>query len=353
DNPSTNAAFVNYPEWSLDLLPRLVLFVHRAPVAHFTATENTRRKLTVVDLSYDLDSYSERNKGIVTAVWKWKKADDTDWTMGSPPTTLAANTDYLVSLKVKDRDGAWSNEVIKFVTTKDSNQPPVARFTVNPKSVSWSKNFTLTDQSYDPDGHPTIKREWIVSKEGKQLLTKGSTPTGNEIKNAAINAGLNKLGTYQIRLRVQDSEGLWSSWHKDYDEVVNHAPIAHIEPITTTYRDTMNTVLNLTENPYLDGDAVTSWCDLVKGDKTNTLGTKKDVSFSIRDRGLGKDAVGTWSLELRAADPLGAESYMTHSFQVLNQIPIAEIISYPVYGYVDEPYNFTANSDDPDSEDRS
>src|SRR5690606_15735468 len=120
-----------------------------------------------------------------------------------------------------------------------------------------------------------------------------------------------------------------------------------------TYRDTMNTVLNLTENPDLDGDAVTYRWRLMKGDKTYSLGTTKDVSFRIRDRGLGKDAVGTWSLELRAADPLGAESYMTHSFQVLNQIPTAEIISYPVYGYVDEPYNFTANSDDPDSEDRS
>ncbi|MCM3635198.1 hypothetical protein M3180_17870 [Paenibacillus camelliae] len=353
DNPSTNAAFANYREWSLDSLSRLVLFVHRAPVADFTATVNTSRKLTIVDLSYDLDRYSERNKGIVTAVWKWKKADDIDWTMGSPPTTLAANTDYLVSLKVKDRDGAWSNEVIKFVTTKDSNQPPVARFIVNPKSVSWSKNFTLTDQSYDPDGDPIITREWIVSKEGKQLLTKGSTPTGNEIKNAAINAGLNQLGTYQIRLRVQDSEGLWSSWYQDYADVVNHAPIAQFEPLTTTYRDTMNTVLNITENPDLDGDAVTYRWRLMKGDKTYSLGTTKDVSFRIRDRGLGKDAVGTWSLELRATDPLGAESYMTHSFQVLNQIPTAEIISYPVYGYVDEPYNFTANSDDPDSEDRS
>src|SRR5690606_32689981 len=149
DNPSTNAAFANYREWSLDSLSRLVLFVHRAPVADFTATVNTSRKLTIVDLSYDLDRYSERNKGIVTAVWKWKKADDTDWTMGSPPTTLAANTDYLVSLKVKDRDGSWSNDVIKFVSTMDNNQPPDARFILSTTSVLSRKNFNLSFTHYD------------------------------------------------------------------------------------------------------------------------------------------------------------------------------------------------------------
>jgi len=353
DNPSNNAVFANFREWSLDSLSRLVLFVHRAPVADFTAVVNTSRRLTIVDLSYDLDRYSERNKGIVTAVWKWKKVDDADWTSGSPPTTLAANTDYLISLKVKDRDGAWSNEVIKFVTTKDSNQPPVALFTVNPKTSSWSKTFSITDQSYDPDGDTITKREWIVTKDGKQLLTKASTPTGNEIKNAAINAGLSQLGSYQIRLRVQDRLGLWSTWYQDYAYVVNHAPIAQFEPLTTTYRDTMNAVVNLTANPDIDGDAVNYRWRLMKGDKTYSLGTTKDVSFRIRDRGLGKDAVGTWSLELRAADPLGAESYITHSLQVLNQVPTAEIISYPVYGYVDEPYNFAATSDDPDTEDKS
>ncbi|MFD2505776.1 hypothetical protein ACFSS9_14520 [Paenibacillus septentrionalis] len=353
DNPSTNAAFANYRQWSLDSLSRLVLFVHRAPVAEFTAKVDSSRRLTISDLSYDLDRYSQRNKGIVTKVWKWKRFDDENWTEGTPPTTLAANTDYLLSLKVKDIEGAWSNEVIKMVSTKASNQPPVALFEINPKTVSWSKSFTITDRSYDPDGDALIAREWQVYRDGKQILTKSSIPTTNEMKQAAVRAGYDQLGQYHVRLRVQDSGGLWSDWYSDFATIVNHPPIAEFEPITVTYRDTINTVLNLTANPDQDGDAVSYRWRLLRDGNVYNVGTAKDASFRIRDRGLGKQALGTWALELRASDPLGAESYMTHSFQVVNQKPTAVITSSPPFAYADESYSFTSRVDDPDSEDRS
>src|SRR5690606_10224009 len=154
-------------------------------------------------------------------------------------------------------------------------------------------------------------------KDGKQLLTKGSTPLNNEMKQAAIQAGLSQLGTYHLSLRAQDSHNLWSEWYTDHAEVVNHAPIAQFEPLTMTYRDTMNAVLNRTANPDLDGDAVSYQWRLLKDEKVYSLGTTKDVSFRIKDRGLGKQAIGTWLLELKASDPLGAFSVITHSFEVV------------------------------------
>lgn len=353
DNPSTNAAFANYRQWSLDSLSRLVLFVHRAPVAEFTATVNKSRVLTLTDLSYDLDKYSLPNRGIVASVWKWKKAEDKSWTDGSPPTTLAANTDYYISLKVRDIDRAWSSELIKMVSTKDSNQNPVALFTVDPQTTSWNKNFTLTDKSYDPDGDAIVTRSWKVMKDGVTILTKGNTPTSAEIKQAAASRGMSQLGQYHISLQVQDALGAWSEWYSDFANLINNAPIADFDLPQSTYRDSMNTAVNKTANPDADGDNVTYRWRLLKGDKVYSLGATKDVSFRIRDRGLGKDAVGTWSLELRASDPLGAESYMTKSFQVLNQKPITEITSSPPYAYIDEKYSFTSSATDPDSEDVS
>src|SRR5690606_2076778 len=106
------------------------------------------RNLVVTDNSYDLDRYSASNKGIVQKLWKWRSEHDTEWRTTALPTTLAANTDYMISLQVRDIDGAWSNEVIKEVSTRASNQPPIAKFTTSAKSISWNKSLTITDTSF-------------------------------------------------------------------------------------------------------------------------------------------------------------------------------------------------------------
>ncbi|MCR8659558.1 hypothetical protein NV377_19835 [Paenibacillus sp. T3-5-0-4] len=350
DDPTGKANFSNYNLWSQDSLSRLILYVHRAPVAEFSAIVNSSKALTISDYSFDLDRYSQRNKGITTWVWKWKKVDDTDWTIGKPPTHLQANTDYFVSLKVKDIDGAWSSEVVKYVTTNPFNQPPVALFTIDPKSVSWSKQATITDLSYDPDGDSITAREWKVYRDNQLILSSGTTPTFNEIKTAAVSAGSNALGNYTLSLRVKDAE-LWSETYTDYLEIINFPPIADFEPLADTYRDSTNKVTNTTANPDQDGDNVTYQWKLTYGGKTYSLGTVEHPSFKVKDLGLGKLAVGTWQLELKASDPLGASSYMTRSFNVLNQTPTTTITSGRSTGYINEPYAYTSSRSDADTED--
>ncbi|URN94897.1 MAG: fibronectin type III domain-containing protein [Candidatus Pristimantibacillus lignocellulolyticus] len=350
DDPTANANFSNYNLWSQDSLSRLVLYVHRAPVAEFSAIVNASRMLTLTDYSYDLDRYSQRNKGVTTWVWKWKKVDDAEWTVGKPSSQILANTDYFVSLKVKDIDGAWSSEVVKYVTTKPYNQPPVALFTIDPKSVSWNKQAIITDRSYDPDGDSITSREWKVYRDYQVILSSGTTPTLNQIKAAAVSAGFNALGNYKLSLRVKDSE-YWSETYTDYVEIINFPPIAEFEPLADTFRDSVNKVVNTTVNPDQDGDNVAyQWMLSYRG-KTYSLGTAQHPSFKVKVLGLGKLAVGTWQLELKASDPLGASSYMTRSFNVLNQTPTTTITSGRSTGYINEPYAYTSSRSDADTED--
>lgn len=351
DEPIADSKLSEYWLWSKDSLSRLMLYVHRQPVAEFTATVNASRRLTITDYSYDLDRYSRANKGIATWEWKWKKIEDEAWTAGQAPATLAANTDYLVSLKVKDIDGAWSNETIRFVTTNPYNQPPVALFTVEPANISHRATSTITDRSYDPDGDRITERTWIATKDGVQIWNSGTQPTSAQLQNAAVTKSLSKLGTYLLQLRVKDAPGEWSPWYNGQLEVVNYAPIANFEPLTETYRDTLNTVINLTANPDLDGDPVSYEWQLYYNGKAYNQGTAKDASFTIKSKGLGKAAVGNWNLQLKATDPLGAFSYMSYDFDVVNQVPETQITSGRDTGYINAPYVYTSSRTDADSED--
>ncbi|RJX40925.1 hypothetical protein D3P09_02600 [Paenibacillus pinisoli] len=355
DNPSANPQFDEYRQWSRDSLSRMVVYVHRAPVADLKAIVDQSRKLTVTDLSYDLDRYSYPDRGIIQKIWKWKRVDDAIWTEGKAPSVLEPNTDYLISLRVKDLDGAWSPETIRFVSTNPFNRPPVALFTIDNKTISLTGDATFTDQSYDPDNDPIGQRVWTVRKDNVQLYQGANKPSGELIKQYAAQQGLPALGKYSISLRVQDipriADPLWSNMYTDFLDIVNYPPIAQFDPLEQTYRDDLNMAINRTVNPDQDGDPVSYQWTLMYGSKEFAMGSTKDLSFRIRDRGLGKAAVGTWMLQLKASDPHGASTYQTHTFDVLNHVPVSTITSGTWIGYIYEPYTYTSARTDMDTED--
>jgi len=352
DEPIANAAFNEYWKWSQDSLSMLRLYVHRAPVAKFSAVVRPNKTVNITDYSYDLDRYSRLNRGIVEWEWKWKKLDDTSWTAGQL-TQLANNTDYLISLRVKDIDGAWSNEAIQFVSSNPFNNPPVALFTIDPANVSHRANATIRDLSFDPDGDAIIKREWVVKKDNVEIWNQTRQPTKAQLQTAATSRGLNQLGQYQLSLRVTDALGELSDWHTEWMEVINYPPLAAFEDLVETDRDSLNRLMNTTAEPDQDGDPVSYTWTLHYKDRNFALGTSKNPQFTIKNYGLGKAAVGMWEVTLQARDPLGASSTLTKSFEVINHAPIARIASSPPYAYIDENYSFTSNDTDPDSEDRA
>lgn len=181
-NPSGDSNFNDYDKWSPDD-NSVIINVHRKPTPVFTAyaTPNTSTGMFNIkqddgSQSYDIDhEYSDgTRKGIVNKQFQWKEVtsgiNDT-WHDGKLPSTEPPNKDFLVKLSVQDLEGQWSDDLVKYVTTKNENLPPVAQFTESETTmpvdqlvgdsapsgdyVSDRNDVIFTDQSYDPNGGVT------------------------------------------------------------------------------------------------------------------------------------------------------------------------------------------------------
>ncbi|MTI48911.1 MAG: hypothetical protein FH761_13785 [Firmicutes bacterium] len=121
DNPKGDDRFGNYRKWSEDDMNYRII-VHRKPIADFTI-ELYEEGLYYEDLSYDLDHESEANRGIVEREWKWKK-NDGNWNMGLlDDSDVEDDSVYMISLKVKDEEGAWSDPAFKKIETPKALPP--------------------------------------------------------------------------------------------------------------------------------------------------------------------------------------------------------------------------------------
>lgn len=158
--------------------------------------------VSVNDNSYDPDyEYKDSNKGIVEHEWKYKETTAANWNNGKP-STLASGKDYIVQLRVKDKQGAWSIPEVKYITTANVRVPPVATFNFSPNPVSKYETLNVNDNSYDPADKAITAREWKVYKGGSQVYS-GSTPLTN-FRN------YDEGDDYVVSLRVRNSSNDWS-----------------------------------------------------------------------------------------------------------------------------------------------
>ncbi|PLS15029.1 hypothetical protein CVD28_24425 [Bacillus sp. M6-12] len=183
--------------------PRYV-YAHRKPVASFASivrSNGSNFSINIQDYSYDLDMESRTDKGIVEREWKWKRTTDNSWTNGQVPTTLPLGNDYIVQLRVKDHQGAWSDPESRYITTSSVVAKPVANFNVGESTISKFVPLQISDTSYDPAGRNVTEKLWTVTKNGTVVYT-GATPMTN-----FLNAG---EGSYRIALKVKNDANLWS-----------------------------------------------------------------------------------------------------------------------------------------------
>lgn len=190
--------------------PRYV-YAHRRPVADFglTITPGTNFTVTTTDRSYDPDAQSTADRGIAQYEWKWRETTATTWNDGQIPSTLPQGKDYVIQLRVKDKQGAWSQPESRYVTTTGAAVKPVAGFEMLSKATRYD-NLTIQNSSYDPSGKPITQTIWTVLKNGVQVYT-GATPITN------FNAY--GVGTYSVSLKVMNSSSLWSESFKREIEI--------------------------------------------------------------------------------------------------------------------------------------
>jgi len=298
DNPKADNRFDNYRLWSYMPLNKLELYVHRKPIASFTANltrVGTAYQVQLSSTSYDLDHQSEPGKGIVEEEWKWKETTATSWNSGKP-STLGVNKTYLVWLRVKDKEGAWSDPYVSVLSTMQVNLAPIAMFTVDPNTQVVNKTISISDMSYDPNGDPIAERSWRVQKPDGTWVNYGSTPPTN-IPSLGV-------GTYTIELKVRDNPQfgtpLWSEAYTQQVTVIpdNNKPVARFtigpNPVVADEPYTLN---DTSYDPDNDPIVAREWKVQKPDGSWVTINQWKPT---FEEMGLGDD--GTYKIQLRVLD---------------------------------------------------
>jgi hypothetical protein len=366
DNPKLNNLFDDYRYWSRESFSQINFYVHRKPVPIFsvrtTANPGSGNYIVATtEASYDLDHQTQTNKGIYAREWQYKLANAATWTNGQPPATLPINQDYILRLRVQDIDGlngigVWSDWKEQAFTTMNRHLPPVAQFTIIPGQVSHAAASTIniTDQSYSPVNYTPLTYEWKVTKQsnGQVIHNSSAKPTSAQLKSGGI-------AKYDVTLRVSDSMSLWSQPYVQSYEVINNPPVADFEIPEEVSRDTSITPVNQTTD--LDGGTITyRWTLFLEGVRVGAshFSTTAQPTFTIQSMiSLNSLYPPTsisdgWSLELRAADAMGAFSTATKDFTVLNNAPVA-IANGPTNVGQHTTHAFTSGASDSDSADQA
>ena len=137
----------------------------------------------------------------------------------------------MVSLKVKDSRGAWSEWFEQVVeVSAEPNKKPVARFFPDNYKVYVDQPIIYTDESYDPDGDEIVEWNWQNRKES-----------------------FSQPGIYYVSLQVKDRRDAWSDKCVQVIEVVekpNEPPVARF----SVENEKQETVIFTDESMDPDGD---------------------------------------------------------------------------------------------------
>lgn len=215
DNPSMNSLFASYRRWS-DESDKAVFYIHRRPIAHFTATmrpiagDTMNADVNVLDDSYDLDHESAFDKGLVSRKWKWKPEADSEWTEGEIPAMLPRGRVYMATLDVTDREGASASYSLTFNTGVFAPNEPPKTVIAYPAGLSAATatialtekptiKWTYTDRDGDPQTAFTVN---VYRENGTLHATSGNVTSTNKewTLNTAMVDGVN----YQVEVRAND-----------------------------------------------------------------------------------------------------------------------------------------------------
>ncbi|MGI6711198.1 MAG: stalk domain-containing protein [Bacillota bacterium] len=163
------------------------------PVAKFRVNKTTAYPQEIIE--YFDESYVPDNIEIVD--WEWENKHDFFETPGT----------YQVGLRVKDKEGRWSNWFRKNITILEPpNTPPVARFIVHKTKVDQGETVIYTDQSYDPDGDAIVEYKWTGKKRAYF-----------------------KEGIFPVTYSVKDAKGDWSEPYTIEIEVTNKVLMTELD----------------------------------------------------------------------------------------------------------------------------
>lgn len=161
DMPYADPASAPFWYWSDETSEKLVFYVHRKPIAGFSAGISGQTasgyNLYPIDNSYDMDHMSLLSRGISDVTYQWQDAFGGVWKEGFP-NSIPFNATYRIRQRVRDVDGpggagAWSDYFYYLLNA--SSLPPSLE--ANPSTRDWanydiSVTISVTDPNNDYSG---------------------------------------------------------------------------------------------------------------------------------------------------------------------------------------------------------
>ncbi|HHT64049.1 MAG TPA: hypothetical protein GXZ75_10260 [Clostridia bacterium] len=230
---------------------------------------------------------------------------------------------YVVSLKVKDSRGAWSEWFEQVVeVSAEPNKKPVARFFPDNYKVYVDQPIIYTDESYDPDGDEIVEWNWQNRKES-----------------------FSQPGIYYVSLQVKDRRDAWSDKCVQVIEVVekpNEPPVARFS-VEKTRVAQGETVIFTDESMDPDGDQLVEFQWTGKQRAYFKEGTYP-VTLKV------KDSRGKWSepftVEIQVTEKvlMNEMEYNLHNPLAGEIVNLTDIkpLSFPVLKPASQNYDNTA-----------
>jgi len=277
---------------------QLVRINNRKPFAvistNKTVTNNTIVGIAPFTVIFDSNSY-DLDGTVVNYEWYLNGISGTPITTKSFTYTFTnfRFTPYVVTLRVQDDDGTWSDSVFIGVKVNAPNLPPVAVIGVNPPTRTRLAPVTVDFSgagSYDPDnvGGPLIY-SWDFGNGSTSDLVSGSTT-------------YSQPGTYKVSLTVTDNLAATNTATIDYI-VLNNKPVALIDTVPSGVSQVqVNSSVEFTSSASYDPDStqfINGFKWLIDGDNQNSNTPSISTSFST---------TGNHTVTLSVFDNLGLES---------------------------------------------
>jgi len=222
-NSSVSNFKINLGEGSIPIVPEVptvkpVAVISMTPELDLTTTTN-------IVWGYE-NSTATEGRTITNAEWEGKQD------------LYAVDGSYTVKLRVQDSTGVWSNWTEK---TFDVSTKPVAVITMTPETA-----LTTTTN--------------IIWSYADSIVSSGKTITNVQWEGKQAVYGTE--GSYTVRLKVQDSTGLWSEWTEKTFAVFSMDGVKSVE--TGKYH-----TLVLKKDGTLWGTGKNKYGQLGTGDKTS------------------------------------------------------------------------------------